>query len=358
MSRPISELFQLDESAYEEITDDQEEVKNTETEDTSEETTEESDPITEPVPADKQKQTRETKGSPQDKEETKEEEGIDEDFKALVTYMVDKGLIEVDEEEGIEASESALLDAYDSTVKNKASEMFNNMYSQLSNTDAAAVKFILEGGTIEEFNQMLTNGMPVDLDLSSETNQEKIIKEWYKSQGLDTDEIEDMIESYKDSDTLAKQASIAKKSYTKQQQAMLEKQVEAKKVEAERRKQEIEENKIQFRKKVLETDSLKGFNVSKRDREALYNYITQPIDGRHTQSELDVKNDIDTLLMIEYLKMKQFDFSKLEKQVASKERLRIKKSLSNFTDGNAKKANSKTQESEELKDSLPNLPWM
>lgn len=366
--RNITELFKINEDAYEDFSAPEEDA-NDESLDTTE-AEEGSAPVAgaaeQEVQSEKPKDyarasKREAAQQPiQQPAQESTQEPEDAGFIDLISILHKDGLLDVDQEEELEDDLDTFKKVIEQSTNKKAEALFNSIYQNLDEKNASALRFILEGGDVEEFTTEFS-GKPIDenFDISDTDNQKKIIRLWYKNQGVEDGEINEMIESFLDSDTLLKQASLAKKNYTRQQRDLVEKKIEAQKEQQAKRQQEIERSREEFKNKVLTQEKLKGFNLPKRDREKLYDYITKPVDGKRSQSEIDSSEDVDTLLLIEYLKMNKFDFSKLEKEVANKERIKLKKTLSNYKDSNAGSAKSKLNGGEiEEVESLPSrLPW-
>lgn len=385
----ISDLFTMDESQYTEDTEDSsEETQETEnpaeeaiddddnnSEDskvdfdeensTEEDTDEDKDVDPEPNNDTKDEDTKDQGNSNNDNEGEEEDDG--EFFGGLIELFVENAFLEpivnpeTGEEQKVPNSEEGLKQLLEYNSSKKAQDLFSEMYSSLNENDAKAVKYILEGGSLSEWEKIQgSDTIGEDFDISKEDNQETVIRKWFESQDLEDSEINEMIETYKDSDTMEKQAKLAKKQYLKLQHKEREKSLEAEKNRKEEERKRLEEEAVKFKDTVMKAEKIKGFELSKKDRQELYDYVTKPIDDKgNTQSELDVKDDLDTALLIEYLKMKDFDFSKLEKKIASKEKINLRKKLSNYTDSHTKGSSGKGNQGNGNSPSseVPVLPW-
>jgi hypothetical protein len=92
-------------------------------------------------------------------------------------------------------------------------------------------QYVKNGGKFEDFYQTQQKSMSYDnIDLEDESNQKAAVREFYKLQGMNDEQISRKIERYEDADMLEDEAADAVnylKAYEQQQQEYMAQQQEA-----------------------------------------------------------------------------------------------------------------------------------
>jgi hypothetical protein len=98
-------------------------------------------------------------------------------------------------------------------------------------------QYVKNGGKFEDFYQTQQKSMSYDsIDLEDESNQKAAVREFYKLQGMNDEQISRKIERYEDADMLEDEAADAVnylKAYEQQQQEYMAQQQEAQRQEQE-----------------------------------------------------------------------------------------------------------------------------
>ena len=174
-----------------------------------------------------------------------------------------------------------------------------------------------------------------------EKNQRYLVEDWMRVQGYEEEEIAETVGDYLESGLLKKQAGIAQKKLVKwqegQNQALLQQRQEAQEA-SQAEQMEIAED---FRDAVLETREISGFKISDKKAEKLYDYITKR--DKDGLSQFDKDDNAENRLLYAYFAMEGFDKGKLSKEVATQHARKLKRKLSNFSDGKTSPKRSSKQ---------------
>lgn len=184
-------------------------------------------------------------------------------------------------------------------------------------------------------------------------NQRNLVEDWLVIQGFEESEIEERLQDLESNKLLGKEAKFSQRKlseYHKKQDELL---IENKVKEQAQIKQTQEAEALTFKNKVLEIKEVKGFKLEKDQSKKLYEYITKQDRNGKTQFEKDTNED--TQLLYAYFAMTGFDKEKLSKEIMTEKTIKLKKNLSNYTDGNVK-----SRSSENIRrgtDEVLNIPW-
>jgi hypothetical protein len=195
------------------------------------------------------------------------------------------------------------------------------------------VEFLEAGGDLTEF--MALNEVDYNkIDLDDEDNQQNLVVEHLEKTGHEEAEIEELLEEYKTTGGLARQARIAQKYLAREHEKEVAFAIANKKKEEEDFQRTLEEQTEQLYKTVIETKEIKGIKVTKKEMEQVYDYMVSPIDNKGTTRFIAEVTDEDRLAFA-YFKMKGFKFDDLKKEVKSETAQKLKKHLGRYKDNNA-----------------------
>lgn len=167
-------------------------------------------------------------------------------------------------------------------------------------------QYVKNGGRFEDFYQTQQKSMSYDnIDLEDESNQKAAVREFYKLQGMNDEQISRKIQRYEDADMLEDEAADAVnylKAYEQQQQEYMAQQQEA-------QRQEQEQQAAQFMNDLTSSinglTNIKGINIPKEDRKALFDYITRTdADGLTEYQKAFNNNLVNNLIESAYFTMK------------------------------------------------------
>ena len=167
-------------------------------------------------------------------------------------------------------------------------------------------QYVKNGGKFEDFYQTQQRTMSYDnIDIEDESNQKQVVRDYYKLQGMSDEQINRKIERYEDADMLEDEATDAVnylKAYEEQQAQYMAQQQEA-------QRQAQEQQAIQFAQDLTNginsLTNIRGINIPKEDKKALYDYITKTdADGLTAYQKEFNGNLVNNLIESAYFTMK------------------------------------------------------
>ena len=167
-------------------------------------------------------------------------------------------------------------------------------------------QYVKNGGKFEDFYQTQQRTMSYDnIDIEDESNQKQVVRDYYKLQGMSDEQINRKIERYEDADMLEDEATDAVnylKAYEEQRAQYM-----AQQQEAQRHAQE--QQAIQFAQDLTNginnLTNIRGINIPKEDKKALYDYITKTdADGLTAYQKEFNSNLVNNLIESAYFTMK------------------------------------------------------
>ena len=285
--------------------------------------------------------------------ETVEEGSIE----SLMTSLVD--VLEFDEEKEFAPTVEGLKELITETKATASKQAVEAYKASLGDRGSKLAEVIEKGGNVEDFIAMETRidfeKIPL-VNAAGEPllrNQRNLVEDWLVIQGFEEAEIEERLQDLEANRLLEKEAKFSQRKlseYHKKQDELL---VETKAKELEVIKQKEEAEALTFKNKVLEIKEVKGFKLEKDQSKKLYEYITKVDRNGKTQFEKDTNED--TQLLYAYFAMTGFDKEKLSKEIMTEKTIKLKKNLSNYTDGNVK-----SRSAENVRrgtDEVLNIPW-
>ena len=167
-------------------------------------------------------------------------------------------------------------------------------------------QYVKNGGRFEDFYQAQQRTMSYDnINIEDESNQKAVVRDYYKLQGMNDEQINRKIERYEDADMLEDEATDAigyLKAYEAQQAQYM-----AQRQEAQRQAQE--QQAVQFAEDLTNginsLTNIRGIAIPREDKKALYDYITKTDADGLTQYQKDFQgNLVNNLLESAYFTMK------------------------------------------------------
>lgn len=167
-------------------------------------------------------------------------------------------------------------------------------------------QYVKNGGRFEDFYQTQQRTLSYDnIDIEDESNQKAVVRDYYKLQGMNDEQINRKIERYEDADMLEDEATDAigyLKAYEAQQAQYMAQQQEA-------QRQAQEQQAVQFAEDLTNginsLTNIRGIAIPREDKKALYDYITKTDADGLTQYQKDFQgNLVNNLLESAYFTMK------------------------------------------------------
>lgn len=167
-------------------------------------------------------------------------------------------------------------------------------------------QYVKNGGRFEDFYQTQQRYLSYDnIDIEDESNQKAVVRDYYKLQGMNDEQINRKIERYEDAGMLEDEATDAigyLKEYEDQQAQYMAQQQEA-------QRQAQEQQAVQFAEDLTNginsLANIRGIAIPKEDKKVLYDYITKTDADGLTQYQKDFQgNLVNNLIESAYFTMK------------------------------------------------------
>ena len=167
-------------------------------------------------------------------------------------------------------------------------------------------EYVKQGGKFEDFYAKQQEALTVDnIDLEDENNQKAVVREFMRYSGYNDEQINKKIARYEDSDVLYDEAEDALGRLKEIRQREVE---EATRQQEEMARQQQEQSKAFFdtvSKDIQSLTNIRGINVPKEDRKALFDYIFKLDQNGQSQYTKDFnKNLSKNLIESAYFTMK------------------------------------------------------
>lgn len=166
--------------------------------------------------------------------------------------------------------------------------------------------YVKNGGRFEDFYQRQQDALSLDnLDIEDESNQKAAVRELYRLQGYNDEQISRRIERFEDADMLEEEAQDA----VERLRTIRTQQLEQARQQQEQARQAQEAQARQFMEdltgSINSLDNIRGISIPKQDRKALYDYITKVDADGLTQYQKDFNsNMVNNLIESAYFTMK------------------------------------------------------
>ena len=167
-------------------------------------------------------------------------------------------------------------------------------------------EYVKQGGKFEDFYAKQQEALTVDnIDLEDENNQKAVVREFMKYSGYTDEQINKKIARYEDNDVLYDEAEDA----LDRLKEIRQKEVEETQRQQEEAAREQEEKSREFfnnvSKDIQNLTNIRGINVPKEDRKALFDYIFKLDQNGQSQYTKDFnKNLSKNLIESAYFTMK------------------------------------------------------
>lgn len=167
-------------------------------------------------------------------------------------------------------------------------------------------QYVKNGGKFEDFYQTQQRSMSYDnVDLEDESNQKAVVRDYYRLQGMNDEQINRKIERYEDADMLEDEATDAVsylKAYEAQQAEYMAQQQEA---QMKAQQQQAAQFAEDLTNGINGLTNIRGISIPVEDKKALYDYITKTDADGLTQYQKEFNgNLVNNLIESAYFTMK------------------------------------------------------
>ena len=262
---------------------------------------------------------------------------------AAAQLLMDKGIVDYELEEGEELDEETALElleeGFESGVENRISELLGGLPNELQ----ALNKYVLNGGDMNDFLSKMntlgaSTGITATLDISVEKNQELVVRQMYKDDGMDDDFIDTQLESLKDTGKLE---AFAKKRFEKwKEQDSKVSQQAAQQQELQAKAQREKARQYYSSLKTAVNGEFEGIKLSAKDKNEIPGFMTDrniklsngAVVTPFNQNLMEVlQNETASIQLAKLLRDRKkdgtFDFSQLEKVAATKVTKEVKDNI-------------------------------
>lgn len=206
---------------------------------------------------------------------------------------------DVDDNEKPDSMEGLVNYIEDTVKENSVPRYADERIAQLD-------QYVKNGGKFEDFYNNMSQTMEYDnLDLEDESNQKMAVRDYLKLTGYSDEQINKKIERYEDADVLEDEAADALERLKEHRQYELQvqqEQQEQARMQSERQAAEFVNN---LGTTINSLDSIRGVQIPKQDRKALFDYITKVGSDGLTQYQKDFNaNMTKNLIESAYFTMK------------------------------------------------------
>lgn len=253
-----------------------------------------------------------------------DQEQYEYSYKEIAGHLSDIGLLdELDEE--VDDTPEALELAVRKTVENSIS----TYKESIPEIGKQFLDYLERGGDPNTFLSAVNTAVDYKtLDLDNEDNQKLVLKEYFKTQEWSEDEIEDALADYEEGMILKKRAEKAVKDLDKiQSKRVQEIQEEQEAINLERAKQ-YEDYINTVKTSIRSSNQIAGLQINDSEKAQFEKYLLDvDKDGLTPYAKEIQENPVQTQLELAYLKFKKFDFSKVAKEIRSKETRNFKRKI-------------------------------
>jgi len=272
--------------------------------------------------------------TPAAEEDSTEEEQEDNEFGIFAKMLSEKEILDVNED--FEPTEEGLIEAFEGTVKSRVQEEIDMFQKGLPEDGKALLAHIMNGGKVSDFKEVYNDIDVSRLDMQAKNAQVYVLSEYMKLRGDTPEEIQENLELYENNDVLGKHASKAQQrlaDYQANRKADLAKKQEEAVAQQESKRKEVVEN---INTTIQDSSDINGFPVSRKQKKELIEYMTIPTvkvgDDYVTQfqaDEMKASNQVDDFILRAYLRMTDFDLTKVKSKTVSKYSSNLKEKLQN-----------------------------
>lgn len=277
------------------------------------------------------------------KEEKKEDDEVEYSFKPFIDTMIEHGILDEGEEEIGESAED-LVEAFETTVTNRVVTGIDEYKESIPELGKQFLEYLEKGGDPKRFIKAQSG--PIDftnIDLTEESNQEVVIREYLKIQGYTAEEIKDTIKDYKEGVILENQAKLASKKLEKFQEKQTELLIREQEAQVKEQEKAITEYVTNVQKIIKDSKTLAGLELSDKDRKEFEPYLFKKGKDGLTQYQRDLgENPILTQAELAFLKFKKYDFAKATKKGESEAARKIREKVISKTETTVKGSTADT----------------
>jgi hypothetical protein len=275
--------------------------------DTGEEEGAQEEPVVEPVEPEEVEEVEpeeieeveEVQETEEPTEEAEDLSAVESDISKYFTDKLAEALdVEIGEEDKFENADD-VVDFMRTLVEENSKPVFANDDVEKMN------QFVEDGGDLKDYFKSAYGELDVDsIDLSSESNQKSVIKEFLKSEGYSDARIDKRLERYEEAGTLEEEAEDAKELLSEYKQKNAEKLLDDQQKVATTHREQQQKMVSDVQSNVKALKNVRGIPVSESERKQLLSYIFNTDADGLTQYQKDYAKNVGNLIESAYFTMK------------------------------------------------------
>lgn len=249
-----------------------------------------------------------------DSENSNEEEtqsGDQFSYKAFLSHLKDQGLVEFEDKEDLTDDVEIVYESVKKTIQSG----IDSYKESIPDEGRMFLEYLEKGGDPKKYIESVS--VPLDiasLDLDSEADQERVLREYLKTQDYTSAEIDETINDYKDSLLLDKQSKVAAKKLEKTFEKRTELLLKEQEAQAEYAREQYNANINMISNTIDSSDNLAGLELTKSEKDTFRKYLLVRDKDGLTAYERELQEDpVKTSLELAYLKFKKYDFASAKK---------------------------------------------
>jgi hypothetical protein len=272
-----------------------------------------------------------------EEEEEESEENDLEPLKVFAAELQEKNLLNLPED--WDGNEETLFEAYEQTLEERALNMVKNAYKVEDPKVDGVLRFIKDGGNIEDYINLYSETNWVDVDIEDEDNATALVKTYLSSvKNLEDDEVDALVEGYKEKGKIFNQASKIQADLKvfreKQEEELIKSQQEYARIQREEYTKSV--NKI---RETIQKGKSENIVIAKNQKNNLEDFIFSPqeikndkgeVVGRVTKFKQVLNNylsDPEKMVALAYKLYEGLSDKSDKIEIASKEKSKLAESL-------------------------------
>lgn len=235
------------------------------------------------------KKAKNSKEESNESEDVEVEEDSDDDeeaspIKVFATELAEKNLLNLPED--WDGDEEALFEAYENTIEERALQVVKQAYKVDDPKVDGVLKFLKNGGNIDEYIATYEQTNWVDVNIEDEDNATALVQNYLINvKGLDEEESEELVNGYKEKGKLFNQASKIQSELQSfretQQQKLIESQEEYMKLQREQYF-----NTVSKIKEVIQKGRSNNVVIAKSEKSNFEDFIFTPMEIKNEKGQV------------------------------------------------------------------------
>lgn len=271
----------------------------------------------------------------------------DNGIPSFVTYMHEKGILDVTDEDTID-SEEDLERIQSNTIQNG----INSYKDSIPEDGRKFLDFIGDGGKPSDFHKAYYGEASFEgYEAKTEADQKYIISEALRLEEYTEEEIADELADIEDMGRLEKKSGTflrkLQKAEAEQKKHILKAQKDSAKAQSDAENEEWKK----FKSGLYEKEEIGGFKLNKKTKDDLWNYMTK-VDKKtgKTNYQTESNENEDARYVFAYLLKNKWDITALERLVENKAVGKLRGKLGNYSDSRGKLKSGKKFKQEKQPD--------